>query len=102
MSENKVTVRRDKGRETKNTVYPYVWSRHYYTHGDREGQRCRVWARGTMESTSRYSSGVWALPPTGPVAHRVGAPALAAKPESAQPPVNSAGIFAPSASAQPA
>ena len=50
MSENKVTVRRDKGRETKNTVYPYVWSRHYYTHGDREGQRCRVWARGTMDS----------------------------------------------------
>ena len=31
-----------------------------------------------------------------------GAPAPAAKPESAQPPVNSAGIFTPSASAQPA
>jgi hypothetical protein len=32
------------------TVYPYVWSSQYYTHGEREGQRCRVWARGTMDS----------------------------------------------------
>jgi hypothetical protein len=50
MSLGKVTVRRDKERETKNTVYPYVWSEQYYTHGDRQGQRCRVWARGTMDS----------------------------------------------------
>jgi len=50
MSENKVTVRREKEGETKNTVYPHVWSGRYYTHGDRQGQRCRVWARGTMDS----------------------------------------------------
>ena len=33
------------------------------------------------------SSGVWPLPPTGPTPQIVGAPAAAAKPESAQPPV---------------
>jgi hypothetical protein len=51
MSTEKVTARLDEGtRETRTRVYPYIWSGHYYTHIDREGQRCRVWARGTMDS----------------------------------------------------
>ena len=29
--------------------YPYVWFWRV-KHGDRKGQRCRVWARGTMNS----------------------------------------------------
>src|SRR5262249_23067260 len=49
----------------------------------------KVCARGTSESTTRYSSGVCALPPTGPTAQMVGVPTAAVKPESAQPPVNS-------------
>ena len=48
-----------------------------------------AWARGTMVATSMYSSGVWALPPTGPRPQSVGVPWAAVKPESAQPPVNS-------------
>ena len=51
--------------------------------------RAQAAARGTMVSTSRNSSGLWALPPTGPTAQRVGAPSAAVKPESAQPPENS-------------
>ena len=58
-----------------------------------------AWARGTSESTSRYSSGVCALPPTGPVAHRVGQPTAAVKPESAQPPVNSPVTLSPASPA---
>ena len=40
-----------------------------------------AWARGTNEATSMYSSGVCALAPTGPVAHSVGQPTAAVKPE---------------------
>jgi hypothetical protein len=50
MSESKVTVRQETDRKPKHAVYPYVWSGHYYTHCERQGQRCRVWARGTMDS----------------------------------------------------
>jgi hypothetical protein len=60
-------------------------------------ERASAWARGTMVSSSRYSSGLWALPPQGPVAQRVGAPIAAANPESAQPPVNSPPISEPDA-----
>ena len=42
-----------------------------------------------MEAISRYSSGLCALPPTGPTAQIVGAPTAAVKPLSAQPPLNS-------------
>src|SRR4029077_20889009 len=52
-----------------------------------------VCARGTSESTTRYSSGECALPPTGPTAQIVGVPTPAVKPEYAQPTVNSASIF---------
>ena len=38
-----------------------------------------------------HSSSRWALPPTGPVPHRVGVPSAAVKPLSAEPPVASAG-----------
>lgn len=31
------------------TDYPYIWFWRS-KHGDRKGQRCRVWARGTMNS----------------------------------------------------
>ena len=37
-----------------------------------------------------HSSSRWALPPTGPVPHRVGVPSAAVKPLSAEPPVASA------------
>lgn len=30
-------------------VYPYTWYWRSH-HGDRKGQRCRVWARGAMNS----------------------------------------------------
>ena len=62
----------------------------------------RVCARGTSESTTRYSSGVCALPPTGPTAQMVGVPTAAVKPESAQPPVNSPSTLRPTSLAQPA
>ncbi|MGY4327026.1 hypothetical protein ACVWWG_001443 [Bradyrhizobium sp. LB7.2] len=42
-----------------------------------------------MLSSSRYSSGVCASPPTGPRPQMVGVPTAAVKPESAQPPENS-------------
>ena len=32
-----------------------------------------AWARGTMVATSRYSSGLCALPPTGPTAQEIDA-----------------------------
>ena len=48
-----------------------------------------AWARGTMVSMRHHSSSVWALPPTGPVPHRVGVPSAAVKPLSAEPPVAS-------------
>src|SRR4051794_4754048 len=51
--------------------------------------RAIAWARGTRLATSRYSSGLCALPPTGPTAQMVGAPTAAVKPLSAQPPLNS-------------
>ena len=40
-----------------------------------------AWARGTRVSTSRYSSGVCALAPTGPTPHSVGQPTADVKPE---------------------
>jgi hypothetical protein len=49
-----------------------------------------VWARGTLDATSRNSSGVCARPPIGPMAQMVGAPAPAAKPASEQPPARRA------------
>src|ERR1043165_9511376 len=52
-----------------------------------------VCARGTSESTIMNSSGVCALPPTGPTAQIVGVPTPEVKPESAQPPVNSPSTF---------
>ena len=48
-----------------------------------------AWARGTMVSMRHHSSSAWALPPTGPVPHRVGVPSAAVKPLSAEPPVAS-------------
>ena len=59
----------------------------------------RGWARGTMVSTSRNSSGLCALPPTGPVAQSVGAPTAAEKPESAQTPVKAPPIVSPTSAA---
>ena len=47
----------------------------------------------------RNSSGLWALPPTGPTAQIVGVPTPAVKPESAQPPVNSPAVWKPVAAA---
>src|SRR5206468_8863704 len=61
-----------------------------------------VCARGTSESTTRYSSGVCALPPTGPTAQMVGVPTAAVKPESAQPPLNSPSTLRPTSCAQDA
>ena len=58
-----------------------------------------AWARGTRVSTSRYSSGVCALPPTGPTPHKVGQPTADVKPESAHPPVNSPATFRPASAA---
>ncbi len=52
-------------------------------------------ARCARVAISIYSSSVCGLPPTGPTPQIVGAPALAAKPESAQPPVNSPAISRP-------
>ena len=43
----------------------------------------------------RNSSGLCALPPTGPTAQMVGAPTAAVKPELAQPPVNSPAVVKP-------
>ena len=51
--------------------------------------RAIAWARGTMLASFRNSSGLCALPPTGPTAQMVGAPTAAVKPLSAQPPLNS-------------
>ncbi len=59
-------------------------------------------ARGTMLSTTIYSSGVWARAPSGPVAQSVGAPTAEVKPESAQPPVYSPSIARPASFAAPA
>ena len=48
-----------------------------------------AWARGTMLSSSRYSSGVCACRRPARRAQMVGVPTAAVKPESAQPPENS-------------
>src|SRR5216684_8447093 len=48
-----------------------------------------AWARGTIVSIRHHSSSRWALPPTGPVPHKVGVPSAAVKPLSAEPPVAS-------------
>ena len=58
-----------------------------------------AWARGTIDVMSRYSSGVCALAPTGPVAQIVGQPIAAVKPESAHPPENSPLIVSPTSPA---
>jgi hypothetical protein len=55
-----------------------------------------AWARGTIEFTSRYSSGACGRPPIGPTAQMVGPPTLAAKPASAQPPANTPATVWPS------
>jgi hypothetical protein len=49
----------------------------------------RAWARGTSVSMRHHSSSRCALPPTGPVPHKVGVPRAAVKPLSAEPPVAS-------------
>lgn len=36
-------------QHTAATAFPYIWFWRV-KHGDRKGQRCRVWARGTMNS----------------------------------------------------
>ena len=70
-----------------------------YVGGSRRIASARAWARGTSEAISRYSSGVCALPPTAPVAHKVGQPTAAVKPELAQPPENSPATSKPASAA---
>src|SRR5262245_58881291 len=72
------------------------------SYGSRSTASARAWARGASVSISRYSSGECARPPTGPTAQMVGVPVAAAKPESAQPPVNSAVVSTTPSSFKPA
>src|ERR1700682_1108539 len=77
------------GGSGKLQGYLHPFSGHPFSDAVSDTASARAIARGTMLSTSKYSSGLCAAPPTGPVAHSVGVPTAEVKPESAQPPVAS-------------
>src|SRR3984957_14593814 len=90
------------GRQADLHVAPRLRKRANSRYGSRMMASASACARGTIEATSRYSSGEWARPPIGPTPQMVGAPTLAAKPESAQPPANSSRTAWPRSPAQDA
>jgi hypothetical protein len=58
-------------RDARGPNYPAATSRMV---------KASAWARGTSVSIRHHSSSRWALPPTGPVPHKVAVPSAAVKP----------------------